>query len=208
MNYSSLFFILGILPLQGALVSLVTEGVIDQSSEDGIDLGTIGNSFRLSISYRSDLQDSDPSSLLSTYVDDDLSVTLEFIESGEIIRGTGGSIIVNTILASDEFFPVSDISFLSNLPLLGTLFLSFTDSDGALIPNNDLPTQFGDAQDYDTAGFSIIDLKTPRTIGGSPIIITPLISGNVSTVSIPEPSIPSLSLCLLLAFTFKRKRSL
>jgi len=185
MNYSSLFFILGILPLQGALVSLVTEGVIDQSSEDGVDLGTTG-----------------------TYVDDDLSVTLEFIESGEIIRGTGGSISVNTILASDEFFPVSDILFLSDLPLLGTLFLSFTDSDGALIPNNDLPTQFGDAQDYDTAGFSIIDLKTPRTIGGSPIIITPLISGNVSTVSIPEPSIPSLSLCLLLAFTFKRKRSL
>lgn len=182
------------IPLRGAIVSLTAEGVISETFAKGSDFGRVGESFKLSISYRSDLSDADPTAYFGQYFDDDMVVTLEFLESGQVLRGTGGSVNVNSILGPDGTTFVPEILILSGLPDLGALFFGFRDEDGLEIRDTELPTEFNDVTDYDFVGFSVIDLS-PRIGGTRPI--PPLIEGNVTLVTVPEPS--SLLLTVLSA---------
>lgn len=117
------YFLLGVLPLEGALVSLTAEGTISQAVDEGTDLGNPDDAFRLSISYRSDLEDEDSTSFFGQYFDDELVTTLEFIESGEVIRGVGGSVNITTRFGPDGSTFVSEILFLADLQDVGSLFL-------------------------------------------------------------------------------------
>lgn len=188
--------------LQGATVSIMAEGLISQSADEGEDFALPGDRFRVSISYRSDLEDSDPTSFFGQYFDDDLRVVFEFLGTGRSLEGTGGSVNVTTILGPDGVTYVPEILILSGLPELGAFLFGFRDEDGSEITQTELPTSFSDVEEYDFVGFSVIDLSL-RVGGTRPI--PPLLEGGVSFVSVPEPS----SLLLLsfgISILFRRFR--
>lgn len=189
-------------PLHGAIIFLTAKGTVSESSSQGTDFGSTGEPFQISISYQSDLNDADPTSFFGQYFDDDLSVTLEFLESGQTLHGRGGSVNVNSLTGPNGSNFVAEILILSKLSELGAFFFGFQDGDGSEIRDTEIPTNFSNAEDYDFVGFSVLDLSL-RIGGTAPI--PPLIEGEVTFVALPEPSCALLTATSLLCL-FRRQR--
>jgi len=142
--------------VHGATVLLVTEGIISQSSSGSYPFVEAGDLFRLTVSYADHFSDIDADPDLGVYLPSDLSMVLEIIGKGVAFESVGGSV---NVLARPDDFPV--YSIISQIQPNGhSLFLIFTEANRLHAPlsGDGIPNEFGQYSDYDSVGFSIIDL--------------------------------------------------
>ena len=185
--------------LHGATIFLVTEGTITQTSGGVYPLVDAGDAFRLTVSYSDQVADTDSDPELGVYLPSDLSIVLEILGEGVVFQSIGGSVNVST---RPQDFPVYSI-ISQGQPNGHSLFLVFSDNDRSDAPvlGDGIPTSFGEFEDYDSVGFSIVDfdaptVPTPPFPGGAPA--NP-VDGTVTGFSIPEPSsalLVGVALCL------------
>lgn len=188
----------------GATVLLVAEGSIDQSLASAYPTVDPGDTFRLTVSYSDQAVDTDSDPALGVYLSSDLCLSLEILGDGVLFQSLGGSV---NVAVSPQDFPVYSI-ISQTQPNGHSLFLVFSDNDRSDAPvlGDAIPTTFGDINNYDSVGFSIVDLDAPSVptppFPGSPPP-NPL-DGTVTGISIPEPA-TSLLMGVALSITAGRR---
>jgi hypothetical protein len=193
--------------VDGATVSLITEGTINQSSSGTYPFVEAGDAFRLTVSFSDHFADTNADPDLGVYLPNDLSMILEIIGKGVAFESIGGSV---NVLTRPADFPVYSIISRAQ-PNGHSLFLVFTDLDRSHAPifGDAIPIDFGQFGDYDSVGFSIVvfpdpyDLTLP--IPGSPPPTNPM-DGLVTSFVVPESSIAMFSGLALALGVIRRRR--